>query len=61
MVLLSDEKDMVLLAVMDSLQHNDGELTCGKPNRQKTRERTRFSYIVDGRSVCRETFKFLYK
>lgn len=51
---------MILLGVLAGMPMNSGEMTRGKPYRQKKRKRHCTSYMVDSKCVCRETFKFIY-
>ena len=50
----------MLLGGIDSTPMFTSKKTVAKPSQQKERKIPKSTYHVAGRTVCRDTFKFLY-
>lgn len=54
------EKDLVLLGKISCHMNNSNMTSCSKRKEQRERQHQRTEHFVNGRRVCRETFKFLH-
>lgn len=54
------EKDLVLLGKISCHINNNKITSCSKRKQQQERQHQRTEHYVDGRRVCRDTFKFLH-